>query len=143
MAEENCLITLNTIAKKCCMLIYTIINNLLPPPLPLGHETFNGSVPLKPGEKNQKIWKANCCSLFGLNVSFNVLTLTWKKIPIFKIEYLSSYNLSFRVGVLCLHWNYIEIKPRPNIQSPLMLHFLIHICEYRMTWSIDHLNIKL
>ena len=23
------------------------------------------------------------CSLFGLNVSFNVLTLTWKKIPMF------------------------------------------------------------
>ena len=27
--------------------------------------------------------------------------------------------------------------------SAVMLHFLIHICEYRMTWSIDHLNIKL
>ena len=52
----------------------------------------------------------------------------------FKIEYLSSYNLSFRVGVLCLHWNSIEIKPHPNIQSPkkmsaVMLHFLMHVCE--------------
>ena len=36
----------------------------------------------------------------------------------FKIEYLSRYNISFRVGVLCLHWNPIEIKPRPNIRNP-------------------------
>ena len=27
--------------------------------------------------------------------------------------------------------------------SAVMLHFLIHICEYRMTRSIDRLNIKL
>ena len=38
--------------------------------------------------------------------------------PVFKIEYLSSYNRFFRVGVLCLHWNLIENKPRPNIQTP-------------------------
>ena len=34
------------------------------------------------------------------------------------MEYLSSYNLSFKVGVLCLHWNSTEFKPNPNIQSP-------------------------
>ena len=34
------------------------------------------------------------------------------------MEYLSSDNLSFRVGVLCLHWNSIEIEPSSNIQSP-------------------------
>ena len=36
----------------------------------------------------------------------------------FKIEYVSKYNISLRVGVLCLHWKSYEIKPRPNIQSP-------------------------
>ena len=41
-----------------------------------------------------------------------------KKLPMFKIEQFSSDNLSFRLGVLCLHWNSIEIKPRTNIQSP-------------------------
>ena len=41
-----------------------------------------------------------------------------KKLQIYKIEYSSSNNLSFRVGVLCLHGNSFEIKPRPIIQSP-------------------------
>ena len=53
------------------------------------------------------------------------------------------------MGVLCLHWNSIEIKPRPQHSEPLknmsvvMLHFLLHICVYRMTWSINSLNTKL
>ena len=56
----------------------------------------------------------------------------------FKIEYLSSYNISFRDEVLCLHWISIEIMPRPTFRalqntSAEMLHFLMHICEYRMT----------
>ena len=57
----------------------------------------------------------------------------------FNIEYLSGYyNLSFRVGV-CV---YIEIplrlSPAPTLRalknmSAVMLHFLLHNCEYRMT----------
>ena len=63
----------------------------------------------------------------------------------FKTEYLS--NLSFRVRVLCLHWNSIDItcKPHLNIQNPykIWVQFLMHLCEYRMTWSIKPLNTKL
>ena len=68
----------------------------------------------------------------------------------FKIAYLStcSYTLSFRVGY-CV---YIEISlglsPAPTFgalknMSAVMLHFLMHICEYRMTRSTNPLNIKL
>ena len=62
--------------------------------------------------KNQKIRKSKFCSLFGLNVFFNVLTLTWKK-----YQYLSSYNLSFRMGVLCLHWNSLRLSPAPTFRA--------------------------
>ena len=46
--------------------------------------------------------------LFGLTVFF-IVNFSVKKLKMLKIEYLSSYNLSFRVEVLCLHWNSIEI----------------------------------
>ena len=60
----------------------------------------------------------------------------------FKIEYLSSYNLYFRVGVLCSHWNSIEIKPRPNIQSPLKYErsVVIFLCTFVNIEWLDQLN---
>ena len=56
-----------------------------------------------------------------------------KKISMFKIEYLWG---------IVLHWNSIEIKPCPTFRtlkniSAVILHFLMHICEYGMTWSIN------
>ena len=60
----------------------------------------------------------------------------------FKIEYLFSYNLPFRVGY-CM---YIEFLLRFSSASTfrvlkkinaVMLHFLMHICIYRITRSIN------
>ena len=48
-------------------------------------------------KKNPKILWSQCV--------FHYLNSYKKKIQIFKFEYLSSNNLSFRVGVLCIHWN--------------------------------------
>ena len=72
-----------------------------------------------------------------------------KKIPILKIEYLSSYTLFFSERGYCVYIEIkIEIKPARTFRalknmSAVMLHFVMHICEYRMTWSIDPLDIKL
>ena len=91
--------------------------------------------------KNQKIRNSKLCSLFGLNVFFNVLNFTWKN---YQCSKCNPSELGYCV--------YIEIplrlSPAPTFRalknmSAVMLHFLIHICEYRMTWSIDPLNIKL
>ena len=71
-----------------------------------------------------------------------------KKIQMFKIEHLSRDNLSFKVGEFCLHWNSIDIMPPPQHSEPLknmtavMLHFLMHIGEDRMTWSFNLLSMK-
>ena len=61
---------------------------------------------------------------------------------------------TYLVTLILSEWGYcvsIEIKPYPNIQSHLksmsavMLYFLEHICEYRMTWliNINFLKMKL
>ena len=74
------------------------------------------------------------------------VNLTWKKIPMIKIEYLSIDTTFLSEWGYCV---YIEIplrlSPVPTFRalknmSAVMLHFLIHICEYRITWSIDPLN---
>ena len=50
-----------------------------------------------------------------------IFTYVWhtytKKLPIFKIEYLSSYNLSFRVVVLCLHDIPSRLSHIPTIKA--------------------------
>ena len=101
-----------------------------------------GSVPLRPDEKSENSKIKIFCSL---------LAPIWK-IPMFKIEFLSSNTLSFRVGVLCLHFVYIEVplrlSPTPTFRAlknmrAVILHFLMHICEYSTTWSINPLNIRL
>ena len=76
-----------------------------------------GSVPLRRSENIRKIENEYFvhCLVSWCSLMFKLLS---EKMPVFKIEYLSSYNRFFRVGVLCLHWNPIENKPRPNIQSP-------------------------
>lgn len=57
-------------------------------------------------KKSENSWVSMC---------FHCLNSYKKKIQIFKIEYSSSNNLSFRVGIwYCV---YIGIKPRPNIQN--------------------------
>ena len=62
----------------------------------------------------------------------------YEKIPIFKIECLSSYGLSCRRGGGCV---YIEIPLRLSPartfwalknMSAVVFHFLMHVCEYRM-----------
>ena len=60
--------------------------------------------------------------MFCLNVFFNFVTLIRKHFQCSKLNnYLVSIFLSERV--LCLHWNSIVIKPRPNIQSPLKYEY--------------------
>ena len=118
-----------------------------------GHEslsritTSKWSVPLKPGE-NPKIRKLKLCSLFSLNVFFSVLTLI-------RMNYQCSNLNTYLVTIFLSEWGYsvyIEILLRfssiPSFRdiknmSAAMLHFRMHICEYRMTWSISPLNIKL
>ena len=67
-----------------------------------------------------------------------------QKIPMFNIEYLSSYKLFFRVGVLCFHWNSIEIKPRPMHHSERLKIWArwcyIFLCTSVKTWSIQPSN---
>lgn len=53
-----------------------------------------------------------------VSMCFSLFKSWYKKIPKFKIGYLSSYNLFSRVKVLSLYQNPIEYKPRSNIQSP-------------------------
>ena len=58
-----------------------------------------GSVPLRLGEKNKKIRKSKFCSLFGLNVFFNVLTLIGKKYQCLKLNtYVHVVTLFFQSG---------------------------------------------
>ena len=55
----------------------------------------------------------------------------------FKIEYLSSYSLPCRV--YCVYMKKpLTFSPTPTFRSlknmsALMLHFLMHVYEYRMT----------
>ena len=60
-------------------------------------------VPLRPGEKNQKILKIKIMFIVWSQCVLQYFNSYMKKLPMFKIKYLSDYNLSFRVGVLCLH----------------------------------------
>ena len=96
---------------------------------------------LRPGEKSEN----SKFKMFGLNVSFHVLTLTWKKYQCSKLN-------TYLVTTFLSEWGYcdyieipLRLSPAPTFRalkymSAVMLHFLTHICEYRMTWSIDHLN---
>ena len=90
-----------------------------------------GSVHLRPGENSE-------------NSKINVLFIVWYQFilqcfnsyiinfTMFKIEYLSRYNLSFIVRVWCLHWNFIQIKHRPIGQQSELLKYMsavmLHIC---------------
>ena len=52
----------------------------------------------------------------------------------FKIEFLSSYTLSFRVGYSVYIEIPLRLSPTPTFRalknmSAVMLHFLMHICE--------------
>ena len=57
----------------------------------------------------------------------------------FKIEFLSSYTLSFRVGVLCYNLKLrLRLSPAPTFRALKKYElsdvtFLMHVCEYRMT----------
>ena len=99
--------------------------------------------------KNPKNRKLNLCSLFGLNVFFSVLTLIW-------INYQCSKFNTYLVTIFLSEWGYsvyIEIALRlssaplfrafKNMSAVMYVTFCMHICEYRMTWSISPLNIKL
>ena len=69
---------------------------------------FKGSVPLRPGEKIRKLENqkfVHCLASMCSSIVFNSLM---KKIPMFKIEYISSYTLS--------EWGYWV-----NIEIPLRL----------------------
>ena len=75
-----------------------------------------GSVPLRRSENIRKIENEYFvhCLVSWCSLMFKLLS---EKMPVFKIEYLSSNNRFFRVGVLCLHWNPIENKPRPTFKA--------------------------
>ena len=61
-----------------------------------------GSVPLRRSENIGKIENEYFvhCLVSWFSLMFKLLS---EKMLVFKIEYLSSYNRFFRVGVLCLH----------------------------------------
>ena len=61
-----------------------------------------GSVPLRRSENIRKIENEYFvhCLVSWCSLMFKLLS---EKMPVFTIEYLSSYNRFFRVGVLCLH----------------------------------------
>ena len=79
------------------------------------------------------------------------------------LQCFNSYTYNYQCSILNTYlvttiflseWEYcvyIEIplrsSPAPTLRalknmSAVMLHFLLHNCEYRMTWSINPLNIK-
>ena len=62
---------------------------------------WKGSMPLRTGEKIQKI---KILFIVWSQIVFQCLNSYMKKCQCSK----SDYNLSFRVGDLCLHWNSIE-----------------------------------
>ena len=98
---------------------------------------LKGSVPLRPGEKKKKIRKSKWCSLFGLIVlqCFN----SYMK------KYQSSKLNTYLITAFFSEWGYcvyieipLRLSPAPTFRalknmSAVMLHFLIHICEYRLT----------
>ena len=79
---------------------------------------LKGSVFLRLVEKIRKLenrnfihWLVSMCS--------SMFNSYMKKYQCSKLNtYLVTINLSFKMGVLCLHWKSIEIKPSSNIQSP-------------------------
>ena len=65
-------------------------------------EYIKGSVSLRRSENIRKIENEYFvhCLVSWCSLMFKLLS---EKMPVFKIEYLSSYNHFFRIGVLCLH----------------------------------------
>ena len=66
---------------------------------------IRGSVPLRPGENIRKFESQNFVHCL-VSMCSSMYYSYMKKLPMFKNEYLSSCDLSFRVGWGCV---YIEI----------------------------------
>ena len=58
----------------------------------------------------------------------------------FKIEYLSRYNLSFRVGVMCLHDIPSRLSPAPTFRT---LKNMSAVMLYSYTELLDQLTLKI
>ena len=77
-----------------CLFLSSFKNDLL-------HKKTRVSVPVRPGEKIREFENQNFVNCLVLMCS-SVFKLVYEKIQMFKIEYLSIYNLSFKVGELSI-----------------------------------------